>query len=82
MDERVLVKTLLKEIGWSQERLAKEAGFEGQSNITGLLNNSKSGMRVEKLYRVLNAMGYELVVRDKRDKRKEWLITKEEGGER
>ena len=77
MDERKLIKYLLKEIGWSQERLAKEAGFARQSNITGMLNNNKSGMKVANLYTLLDAMGYELVVRDKLNKKLEWTITKE-----
>ena len=76
MDERVIVKELLKRIGWSQAKLAEQAGFPGQTYVTGLLNNNKNGMRVDKLFKILDVMGFELIIRDKRDKRMEWVIKK------
>jgi predicted XRE-type DNA-binding protein len=60
--------------GWKQPKLAKEAGFKSQSNITGLLNNNKNGIRIDNLVKMLSAMGCEIVVRDKMDSKKEWII--------
>jgi len=74
MDERKLIKYLLKEIGWPQERLAKEAGFARQSNITGMLNNNKGGMRVANLIAFAEAMDCEVVIRSKLKDREEWVV--------
>jgi transcriptional regulator with XRE-family HTH domain len=61
--------------GWSQSELAKEAGYKSQSNITGLLNNNKNGIRMDNVVRLLTAMGCEIIVRDKMGTKKEWVIS-------
>lgn len=78
MTEKDAVRKAMAIVGWNQPRLAKEAGFKSQSNITGLLNNNKNGIRMDNLFKMLNAMGFEIVVRDKRDKGKEFIIDMKE----
>ena len=78
MTEKDVIREIMQIRGWKQPQLAKEAGFKSQSNITGLLNNNKNGIRVDNLFRMLSAMGCELVVRDKMGSKKEWVIDMKE----
>ena len=78
MTEKDVVRELMAMRGWSQSKLAEEAGFKSQSNITGLLNNNQNGIRIDKLFMMLNAMGCEIVVRDKMGSKKEWIIDQKE----
>lgn len=64
MTEQEIIKTILMMQKVSQEELAHRVGYKSQTNIAGLLNNSKRGMRVDKLVQLLDALGYELVIRE------------------
>ena len=57
----------------SQSSLAKKIDGWQQSNITGILNNSKGNVRVGNLYRIFNALGCDIVVRSKIEG-EEWII--------
>ena len=74
MTEKEIVKEVMAMRGWSQATLAKEAGFKQQSNVTGLLNRGENGMRIDKLAKMLKAMGCEIVIRDKMGSGKEWTV--------
>lgn len=74
MTEKDVVRKVMSIRGWNQPTLAEEAGFKSQSNITGLLNNNKNGIRIDNLFKMLNAMGCEIVVRDKMGTKQEWVI--------
>jgi DNA-binding Xre family transcriptional regulator len=74
MTEKEIVREVMALRKWSQSELAAEAGFKSQSNITGLLNNNKNGIRIDNLVKMLNAMGCEVVVRDKMGSGKEWTV--------
>ena len=78
MTEKDVVRKGMVMRKWSQPELAKEAGFKSQSNITGLLNNNKNGIRMDNLFKMLNAMGFEIVVRDKMGSGKEFIIDMKE----
>jgi len=60
--------------GWSQSKLAEEAGFKSQSNITGILNRA-STMKVDSLVMLAEAMGCEVIVRDKMSSMRERKVT-------
>ena len=75
MTEKEVVREVMVMRGWSQKKLAEEAGFAGQSNITGLLNNNRNGIRIDNLCKMLNAMGCDIIVRDKMGSGKEWKVT-------
>ena len=74
MTEKDVVRKVMAIRDWSQPKLAEESGFKSQSNITGLLNNNKNGIRIDNLFKMLNAMGCEIVVRDKMGSKQEWVI--------
>lgn len=78
MTEKDVVRKCMAVCGWSQPKLAAESGFKSQSNITGLLNNNKNGIRMDNLFKMLNAMGFEIVVRDKRNPAREYIIDMKE----
>lgn len=78
MTEKQVVREVMKIRGWSQETLAQEAGFKSQSNITGLLNNNHNGIRIDNLLKMFNAMGCEIIIRDKMGSKKEWVIDGDE----
>lgn len=74
MTEKDVVRKVMEVRGWKQPELAKKAGFASQSNITGFLNNNTNGIRFDNLFKMLNAMGCEIVVRDAMGTKKEWII--------
>lgn len=67
MDAKEAVRKAMRVCGWSQAKLAEECGMKAQTNVTGVLNRGGS-MRVDILLRMVNSMGFELVLRDKRGK--------------
>lgn len=76
MDAKEAIREAMKVCGWSQETLAQKCGMKSQSNVTGVLNRGSS-MRVDILLHMVNAMGFELVLRDGRGK-KEFVIDRSE----
>lgn len=70
MTDKEIIREAMNSRGWSQERLAQESGFKSQSNITGILNRGKKAVKVDTFFRLLDAMGYEVLVVDKFDKKK------------
>ena len=67
------IRSIMKLRGWSQEKLATESGMKSQSNITGILNRGAS-MRVDILTKLVEAMGCEIVIRDKMGSKNEWVV--------
>ena len=78
MTEKDGVRKVMKLRGWSQPMLAKEAGFKSQSNITGLLNNNQNGIRMDNLFKMLDAMGCKIIVKDNMGSGMEWEIDMKE----
>ena len=74
MNSKEIIKEITTKRGWSQSKLAQEAGFKRQSNITGILNRGNNDMRVDQLVRLANALGCEVVVRDKFSNA-EWTVS-------
>ena len=73
----MLAKDIIKEImnnrRWSQAKLASEAGFKSQSNVTGILNRG-TNMKISNLVQMAEAMGCEVIVRDKMGSEQEWKV--------
>ncbi len=73
----MFAKDIIKEImsikGLSQSKLAEKADFKSQSNVTGILNRGNS-LRVDKLVKMVEAMGYEVVIREKDHTSNEWVV--------
>jgi transcriptional regulator with XRE-family HTH domain len=73
MKSSEIIKSIMKDVQWSQYRLAEEIGKK-QSNITGILNRASS-MRVDSLVELAEAMGYEVVIRNKQNGKQEYKVT-------
>ena len=78
MTEKDVVRKVMDFRGWKQPKLAEKAGFASQSNITGFLNNNTNGIRFDNLFKMLNAMGCEIIVRDTMGTDKQWVIDMKE----
>lgn len=63
MDEKVIVRKLMKMKGYNQTLIAEKLGFKYQSNVSEMLRSRN--MRVDNLIRLLEAMDCELVIRSK-----------------
>lgn len=74
MTEKDVIRKVMSMRGWSQPKLAEKAGFKSQSNITGLLNNNKNGIRMDNLFKIFTALGCEIVIRDVMGSKQEWVI--------
>lgn len=76
MTAKDVVKEIMGVRKWSQSKLAEEAGFKSQSNVTGILNRGTS-LRVDNLVQMIEAMGCELVIRDK-TAGTEWAVSEKQ----
>lgn len=63
MDEKVIVRKLMKMKGYNQTLIAENAGFKRQSNVSEMFRSRN--LRVDNLIRILEAMDCELVIRSK-----------------
>lgn len=73
MTGKEIIKNILGFRRWSQSKLAEEMG-KSQTNITGYLNRGKNEMRLDVFVEMANAMGCEVIVRDKMGSSEEWKI--------
>lgn len=64
MNEKEVIRRVMKAKGVTQEELRKMCGYTSQGVISNLLNRSKS-MRVDILVRMLDLMGYDVMVFDR-----------------
>lgn len=61
MTAKDVVKEIMARKKLSQSKLAEQAGFKSQSNITGILNRGTT-MKVDSLEQMVSAMGYKIMV--------------------
>ena len=76
MTEQEMIVKGLQQRGWSQTELAKRMGMKGQTNIARYIYQSKN-IGVKNFVSIMNAMGYEVIVKDKMASEKnneEWLL--------
>ena len=73
-DSKEVIRELYKMRGWTQTEFAHEMGYTYQSGVSQLLNNSKRSITIATYIRALEALGAELIVRDKMGSGKEWRI--------
>jgi len=62
MKSNEVVRAAMKQDGMSQANLAAKCGYKGQSSIGNALGR-ENGMRVDLFVKMMNAMGYDVVVR-------------------
>lgn len=69
------IKAVMKAKKITQAKLAERAGYRSQSNVTGMLNRGGGNLHCSSLFEMLDAMGCDLVVRDRENDAREWVIT-------
>lgn len=69
MTEKDVVLSVMTEVGVNKSELSNMAGYSSKSAVTEILN--RTGMKVDILLKLLNAMNCELIVRHDG---KEWII--------
>lgn len=83
MNEKDIILAAMDACGWNRATLAEKAGYAGQTAITNRLHGKS--MRVDTFVKLLDVMGYEVVVKSKSAKNKNaWTIDRDitEGDEK
>lgn len=75
MDLQSILKALINSRGYTYKVLGELLGGKTTQAISDRLNK-RSSMSVNTLLTFLDALGCELVIRDKNEKRDVWVITK------
>lgn len=74
MNDKQLVKAALKRTGESQASLSAKLGYANKTSIATMLSRP-SDLRMNVLFRMLDALGFEIVIRPKNHADKtEWLL--------
>lgn len=73
MTGKEIVKEIMSLRRWSQAKLADEIG-KSQTNVTGYLNRGKNEMRLDVFAEMVEAMGFEVIVRDKMGTNKQFVV--------
>jgi len=61
MDEREIIRTIMQDMNFNHKLLAEQCGYSSHTSISNKLNAPT--MTVESLYKMLQALGCELVIR-------------------
>lgn len=74
MDDKAIVREAMKVRGINQQMLAQQAGLKYQSNVGGMLRSEH--MRVDNFFKLLNAMGFDIIVKDRNGQNREnvWKV--------
>ncbi|MEG0898489.1 MAG: helix-turn-helix transcriptional regulator [Oscillospiraceae bacterium] len=74
MNEQDIIREAMKSRSYTQAMLADMLGYKGQNSVAQRL--SGGDMRIGTFIKFLNALGYEVVVRDKNRSNKEntWIV--------
>lgn len=71
-----IISTAMSERSMSQSELAAKLGYARPSSINDMLRR-KSGPRVDSFVKVMNALGYDVIVRDQFNSKCEWKVDAE-----
>lgn len=73
MNEKEIIKTAMAADGITQKELAEALGWNSQQSVGNMLTR-KNSMRLDNFVKMLNEMGYEVVVRKKLGVSEEWKV--------
>lgn len=73
MNEKEIIKTAMAADGITQKELADALGWNSQQSVGNMLSR-KNSMRLDNFVKMLNEMGYEVVVRKKLGVSDEWKV--------
>ena len=72
-NEKQIIRDAMAADGITQKELAEALGLVGQQSIGNMLNR-KNSMRLDNFVKMLDAMGYAVVVRKKLGESEEWKV--------
>lgn len=61
---QAMVKETMESLGVSQKKLAEKIGAKSQQAVFNMLG-AKNGMRTDNFVKLMNAMGYDVIVRNR-----------------
>lgn len=73
MNEKEIIKSAMSADGITQKELADALGWNSQQAVGNMLTR-KNSMRLDNFVKMLNEMGYEVVVRKKLGVSEEWKV--------
>ena len=73
MNEKEIIKTAMAADGITQKELAEALGWSSQQSVGNMLSR-KNSMRLDNFVKMLNEMGYEVLVRKKLGVTEEWKV--------
>lgn len=59
-----IVRQIMDSVGMSQKKLADKIGLKTQQSVFNILN-AKQGMRIDNFVKMMNVLGYDVVVKDR-----------------
>ena len=74
MNEKQIIREAMKVRGLTQAMLADAAGMKGQSNVSEVLRGQTT--KTQTLVKLLDAMGFDLIVKDRNGSNREnsWRV--------
>lgn len=76
---KAIIKSAMANRSYTQAALAKEAGWKNQSSLSTAINRDNPS--VETLIRVFDAMGYDIIIKDRKNQTTSWKIERVDGEE-
>ena len=73
MNEKEIIRTAMAADGITQKELAEALGWGAQQAVGNMLSR-KNSMRLDNFVKMLNEMGYEVVVRKRLGESEEWKV--------
>lgn len=73
MNDKQIIRAALKYRGMSQPQLAKKMGYSSVTSVGSILNKGNC-LRSDVLFKFLNALGFEILIRPKDSKETEWML--------
>ena len=59
-----IVRQIMDGVGLSQKKMAEKIGLKTQQSVFNILN-AKQGMRIDNFVKMMNVLGYDVVVKDR-----------------
>lgn len=59
-----IVRQIMDSVGMSQKKMADKIGLKTQQSVFNILN-AKQGMRIDNFVKMMNVLGYDVVVKDR-----------------
>ena len=71
---------IMHSVGVSQQKLAEKIGLKKQQSFYNILN-AKNGMRLDSFIKILDALGYEVIIRNRVNDEETQIVLKDSGDE-